>query len=500
MKIHIVQKGDTLWNLAKKYGVSFDELKKNNSQLSNPDMIMPGMKIKIPGTGSAKQGTIQLGSKKEMPIKGMQQQQMKEKPIAQAPVQQQAQTVKEKPVQMQAPVQPKIQPVKEMPIYQQIQPAPAAQQPVVPDVDVHNYYLVNMANMNVKSPASVPETVQPAQTVQQPQYTQPAPAMQEQPQYLTCEEPCMPMTPMMPGPGFCPPFYPVQPYCPPVAYPYMAVQPMYDGGMHFHESSSHHHAGHHHTHYIQNSVQQVHPGYGAPFMQGQYVPPHGMGHHFESPSHMGMESSTSLFIGTHKGHYGYGQMQQTMDDEDDCGCDGDNTAMPEQYGQTPSYSMNQQNQMMQYQTQAAQEGQQTFAAPYGQQYVQQPVAYYPYQPMGQQAMSGGQQMMMQQPSADQQNMSGGQQMMMQQPSMGQQAMDQGTAYQQHMYGQYQQMPQSAQGMMNWTGQPSYSNADMRSAAPLQQTYNQADRSVSEDQEQPSSGTFDIPDSADEDNE
>ena len=63
MKIHIVQKGDTLWKLAKKYGVSFDELKKLNSQLSNPDLLMPGMKIKIPSNTS--------GTKKEavQPIK-----------------------------------------------------------------------------------------------------------------------------------------------------------------------------------------------------------------------------------------------------------------------------------------------------------------------------------------------------------------------------------------------------------------------------------------------
>ncbi|MDW8781527.1 spore coat assembly protein ExsA, partial [Bacillus cereus] len=48
MKIHIVQKGDTLWKIAKKYGVDFDTLKKTNTQLSNPDLIMPGMKIKVP--------------------------------------------------------------------------------------------------------------------------------------------------------------------------------------------------------------------------------------------------------------------------------------------------------------------------------------------------------------------------------------------------------------------------------------------------------------------
>src|SRR3954447_6225719 len=78
VKIHIVQKGDTLWKIAKKYGVNFEELKKMNSQLSNPDMIMPGIKIKVPTTGGSikKEGAmgtkpesvIKLGVKKEVPI------------------------------------------------------------------------------------------------------------------------------------------------------------------------------------------------------------------------------------------------------------------------------------------------------------------------------------------------------------------------------------------------------------------------------------------------
>src|SRR3982751_4749652 len=79
VKIHIVQKGDTLWKIAKKYGVNFEELKKMNSQLSNPDMIMPGMKIKVPtsggnikkeapiGTPSSSGAKTSLGGKKEMP-------------------------------------------------------------------------------------------------------------------------------------------------------------------------------------------------------------------------------------------------------------------------------------------------------------------------------------------------------------------------------------------------------------------------------------------------
>ncbi|GMN98200.1 SafA/ExsA family spore coat assembly protein [Parageobacillus thermoglucosidasius] len=61
MKIHIVQKGDTLWKIAQKYGVDFEQLKKMNGHLSNPDMIMPGMKIKVPTAG--------VPVKKEMPKK-----------------------------------------------------------------------------------------------------------------------------------------------------------------------------------------------------------------------------------------------------------------------------------------------------------------------------------------------------------------------------------------------------------------------------------------------
>lgn len=101
MKIHIVQKGDTLWNIAKKYGVNFEELKKMNAQLSNPEMIMPGMKIKVPTTG----GTI----KKEMvsPVKEM--------PKAEQPYKEQPKAVhpyKEKPTPT-LPVQKEI--IKEVP-------------------------------------------------------------------------------------------------------------------------------------------------------------------------------------------------------------------------------------------------------------------------------------------------------------------------------------------------------------------------------------------------
>src|SRR3954466_5416187 len=87
VKIHIVQKGDTLWKIAKKYGVNFEELKKMNSQLSNPDMIMPGMKVKVPTAGGniKKEAPMGTGVKKEMPI--AEQPKVKEMPIVkEAPI------------------------------------------------------------------------------------------------------------------------------------------------------------------------------------------------------------------------------------------------------------------------------------------------------------------------------------------------------------------------------------------------------------------------------
>lgn len=48
MRVHIVQRGDTLWKIAKEYKVSFDDLKRLNAHLANPDYIVPGMEIFLP--------------------------------------------------------------------------------------------------------------------------------------------------------------------------------------------------------------------------------------------------------------------------------------------------------------------------------------------------------------------------------------------------------------------------------------------------------------------
>ncbi|MEI4790775.1 SafA/ExsA family spore coat assembly protein [Bacillus sp. FJAT-53060] len=122
MKIHIVQKGDSLWKISKKYGVDFQELKKLNSQLSNPDLIMPGMKIKIPSSGVPVKTDHHKA--KEMPN-------LKEHPY-----------VKEKPkdvVQVQD-TKPKEKPNEPVPY---VPPVPKVEQPVFPQVDV-NYYQTNL--------------------------------------------------------------------------------------------------------------------------------------------------------------------------------------------------------------------------------------------------------------------------------------------------------------------------------------------------------------------
>lgn len=108
MRVHIVQRGDTLWKIAKQYAIGFDELKRLNAHLANPDYIVPGMEIYLPEGVQKKE--------KEM----MQQTVVKEqvKPVKEAPV--------------PAPVAPPQPPAQPRPMWQgdlYVQPAPQ-QQPI----------------------------------------------------------------------------------------------------------------------------------------------------------------------------------------------------------------------------------------------------------------------------------------------------------------------------------------------------------------------------------
>ncbi|HWI48978.1 MAG TPA: LysM peptidoglycan-binding domain-containing protein, partial [Rummeliibacillus sp.] len=48
MRVHTVKKGETLWKIARQYGISFEDMKRLNAHLANPDYIVPGMELFLP--------------------------------------------------------------------------------------------------------------------------------------------------------------------------------------------------------------------------------------------------------------------------------------------------------------------------------------------------------------------------------------------------------------------------------------------------------------------
>lgn len=207
MRIYIVQKGDTLWKIAQKYGVDFEELKNLNNHLPDPDMIMPGMKIKIP--------TKSGGMKKEMPIKEA----PKEMPVKEVPKEMPVKEVpKEMPIQKEAPKQ----------IYM-----PQPPKPPVSDIDINQYFMLNMADIDVAPKIQMPAKKKPKKEMpkkempkkEMPKKEMPkkevpkeeplkeaAPETQPMPQ-MPMLQPCYPITPVLPGSGFpCLPMYPIMPF------------------------------------------------------------------------------------------------------------------------------------------------------------------------------------------------------------------------------------------------------------------------------------------------
>jgi morphogenetic protein associated with SpoVID len=100
VRVHIVQKGDTLWKIAKQYAVGFEELKRLNAHLTNPDYIVPGMEIYLPDAMHNKE------VKKTTVVKEQQV----------APVKEQVKPVKEHPI-VKGP-EPQQQPIQRQPIWQ----------------------------------------------------------------------------------------------------------------------------------------------------------------------------------------------------------------------------------------------------------------------------------------------------------------------------------------------------------------------------------------------
>ncbi|RWR11159.1 SafA/ExsA family spore coat assembly protein [Siminovitchia fortis] len=278
MKIHIVQKGDTLWKIAKKYGVDFEELKKMNAQLSNPDMIMPGMKIKVPASGThvkKQKPHVPHGGHKEMP---------KEHHHHPPKVHKE---VKKEVIKKEVPQK----------IYQPVMPQP------LPEIDISNYYMMNMNQMQAQ-----------VQQQKEVEVKEEVPEMEVMPMPMPIQGGCPPMYPQY----CCPP--PVMPVCDPcypypmmpqvqgmMGYPqmpmggYMPQMPMYSqmpavmpaaeyGVMpqhwgdessssssmeyHHHHHGHHHHGHHHHGHHHPHMAEEMDdpPPYTGMPMQGWSQP------------------------------------------------------------------------------------------------------------------------------------------------------------------------------------------------------------------------------------
>ncbi|WP_406566416.1 SafA/ExsA family spore coat assembly protein [Jeotgalibacillus aurantiacus] len=236
MKIHIVQKGDTLWNISKQYNVPFDQLKAANTQLANPDMIMPGMKIKVPSAAAKKELKMEMTH-----------------PYAEV-----------------KPAYPEMKEQMQYPVYTQ------------PEIDLHQTYNIHMQQLAgqmpsfmMPAPPPFPAPVQAPEMVSDKVKEE----MEEEPMVMGVQEMpggypgnCWPISPVMPGSGLdCPMPYGV-PFSPMMGPPQMEMpqmqevagvqqQPPFNAQMPMQEAAQ----------------MQMMPYQNAPMMmppQGQMMPPH----------------------------------------------------------------------------------------------------------------------------------------------------------------------------------------------------------------------------------
>ncbi|KAA0762053.1 LysM peptidoglycan-binding domain-containing protein, partial [Bacillus sp. AR2-1] len=181
MKIHIVQKGDTLWKIAKKYGVDFDTLKNTNTQLSNPDLIMPGMKIKVPSNSvHVKQHAGAGSSPPKQYVKEVQQKEFaatptplgiedeeevtyQSAPITQQPAMQQTQ----KEVQVKPQKEMQVKPQKEMQVKPQkeVQVKPQKEMQVKPQKEVQ---VKPQKEVQKEKPIQIEKPVEKPSVIQKP--------------------------------------------------------------------------------------------------------------------------------------------------------------------------------------------------------------------------------------------------------------------------------------------------------------------------------------------
>ncbi|WP_404453228.1 SafA/ExsA family spore coat assembly protein [Virgibacillus necropolis] len=177
MKIHIVKKGDTLWEIANNYNVNFEQLKELNSQLSSPDMIMPGMKIKVPSSAKPVK-------KEGMQVKEKEMVKTPYKDISPKPLPVIKEDEKEKP---KAQPMPKPQPPQQKPISKpKVEQKPPMYHMPIMDQDMYHY------TTNINFTQMPPQPPQPKKEVKHHEKKHPMP------QHMPMAIPmcCYPMHPM----------------------------------------------------------------------------------------------------------------------------------------------------------------------------------------------------------------------------------------------------------------------------------------------------------------
>jgi spore coat assembly protein SafA len=232
VRIHIVQKGDTMWKIAKKYGVDFHELLRLNSQIITPDVIYPGAKIKIPPR------RVPVHPRGEDGARQTPQRPIKEAPL---PPMEEEELPPEVPPQVETRPRDIEEEMPEMPEMEEAPPFPE-QPPTIPPI----YQAPAMPH--VEEAPQPPR--QPVQPVPQPQ---PMPPMQMRPSMPPMPPQMMPMIPpirIMPTPPQppiiierpCPPCPPCMqmPQLPPMPYPRPHCPPMPTPMMPMYPSSSYH--------------------------------------------------------------------------------------------------------------------------------------------------------------------------------------------------------------------------------------------------------------------
>lgn len=231
MKIHIVQKGDTLWEISKTYGVDFEEVKQLNSQLSSPDMIMPGMKVKIPSSTKPVKKEKLMIKEKEKPIVKHPQKEMSPKPL---PVIKEDDKTGPKHVKVEMPMQ-------HMPM-----------QPVMPimEQEMQNYTTINFPEVpKYKKPEETSKKEVPKQMVPKKEPVDQMPMQGAQPQvcYHIIHPCCSPHCSVMHGHGHM------------QEHPHMQHPNMHQHMMHQQQNMNHQHMMHpqHHMHHDQMMHEQM---------------------------------------------------------------------------------------------------------------------------------------------------------------------------------------------------------------------------------------------------